>query len=362
MFAVIANYLREFVESVGNGWNRFWFVRRDPLALSVMRICVGLLALYAHLTYTPDLARFFGADGLLPMSAVEELRGSDRFGPTYLEFFTTRGELWGAHAAGAVVLLLFTAGVFTRVTSVLALVVVLSYVHRGPMLTSQFEPILTMFMCYLCLVPSGAYLSVDRRLALARDARRTAYERATHPLRTESVLANIATRLMQIHLSAIYFVMALAKLSGSDVWWTGTAMWWIVTKPESRAVDFTPLLHSHPYWVDAWTHAVILYELAFAILIWNRQLRPLILALGVPMWGLLALATGHFPFCLMMLVASLCFVSPSVMRLMLGGGSDRVSRAQPVDAEASSSVAPEKRGTSVHGRPHSSGATSILRK
>jgi hypothetical protein len=112
---------------------------------------------------TPDLVRFFGAGGWLPVETMTEIeRGGNAF--SYLNYLSSPAELWTAHILGFVALVLFTVGLLTRVTSILALIVVLAYVHRAPVLMSQVEPVLTMILFYLCLGPSGAYLSVDRLL------------------------------------------------------------------------------------------------------------------------------------------------------------------------------------------------------
>ena len=69
-----------------------------------------------------------------------------------------------------VVLALFTIGLWTRVTSVLALVVAISYVHRVPAALFGLDQINIMLTLYLAIGPSGQALSVDRWLARWRRA------------------------------------------------------------------------------------------------------------------------------------------------------------------------------------------------
>jgi hypothetical protein len=66
--------------------------------------------------------------------------------------------------------------------------------------------------------------------------------------------------------------------------------------------------------VNAWTHAIVLFELLSAVFIWNRLARPLLLALAIPMWLSLALISGLAPFALIMLTANLAFFSPHFLR------------------------------------------------
>ena len=105
-------------------------------------------------------------------------------------------------------------------------------------------------------------------------------------------------------------MMVLAKLR-VGMWWQGSAVWWMTGKPDTRLVDFTNL---PIYLLNAWTHAIVLFEGAFAALIWNRLARPLLLALSVVMWGSLCLVTGEVLFSLLMIVAGFAFVSPTWLR------------------------------------------------
>src|SRR4051794_40616731 len=134
MIKHVGDYLATLSERFGNGWNRFWFTPSDPFGLCLIRVLTGVLVLYWHLSYTPDLNRYFGADGWLPLATVESLENAGNVPdtlnqPSYLDFVSRPNELLAIHIVGAVILGLFTLGVLTRVTAVLALVVVLSYIH-----------------------------------------------------------------------------------------------------------------------------------------------------------------------------------------------------------------------------------------
>jgi hypothetical protein len=239
MFATMQEYFRTLVGRFGEGWNRFWFTPSDPFTLSVLRILTGLTALYVVGSYSFDLVRFFGPNGLLPVETVRQLTfGSWRF--SYLDYCTTPGALWAAHGVGLAILVCFTVGWLTRITSVLALVVTLSYFHRGPLLTSEMEPMLALLMVYLCLGPSGAYFSVDRWRLLRKMARTPGgkLQPTSPPL---SFAATVSIRLIQVHLTIACVMMVLGKLSGGvsaemgggNVWWNGTAVWWLLARTES---------------------------------------------------------------------------------------------------------------------------------
>jgi hypothetical protein len=331
----MANYFRILLERVGEGWNRFWFTPSDPAMLACVRVLTGLVAIYLHLTFTPDLVAFFGTDGLLSPELAAQL-GFDPAanaswagsGLSYLNYLHSPAELHLLHWLGLAALVLFTVGFLTRVTSVLALIVVLSYFHRGMVLTGEAEPVLAFLMFYLCLAPSGRWLSVDAWLA-SRKA-----PAAIEPP-AASWGATVATRLIQIHVAAVCLMMAAGMTMATVIgpmWWNGEAMWWLIAKPASPLVDFT-WLHDSILLVNLWTHVTFWYLVAFGLLIWRPLFRPLLLVIGVPVWGLLALVTGLVPFCGLMFIGGLAFIPGSVVRSrwpVSRGRGEVASAARPV--------------------------------
>lgn len=329
MIASITNYFSELSESTGTAWNRFWFNPRETWILAVIRLLVGLLATYSLIAYTPDLVYWFEGDGLLTVETVERYRDISRVSFSYLDYLPTAGELIGVHIVAIVVTLLFAMGLWTRVTSILALVVMLSYAHRAPMLVSEFEPILLMLMFYLCLAPCGATFSVDHWLALRRNNNAALNAGADQG----SVMATIATRLIQVHFAAVVLMMVLAKLRG-EVWWTGEALWWLAARSETRLVDVSGVLRSKELLYDSLTHLVVLFELLFPVLVWNRLARPLLLVCGAVVWISLGVLSGNLAFGIVLVVASLAYISPQAMRQLLG----RFEAATPASASTTATA------------------------
>ena len=102
--------------------------------------------------------------------------------------------------------------------------------------------------------------------------------------------------------------MGLSKLAG-QVWWEGAAVWVLISQVRSRPIDLT-FLREQRFVLEAWTHAIVAFELVFPVLVWKPLLRPLLSGLALVMWILLALLTGLAGFCLVMLVASAAFLPP----------------------------------------------------
>ena len=330
--AAVREYFGTLLDRFGEAWNRFWFEPSDPYTLSLIRVLTGIIALYTQLTLLPDATRFFAASGWLPIETIAELEAG-RSSPSYFNYLTSATEVRMAVVAGIIVLAMFTAGLFTRLMTAGSLLVMLSTVNRAPMLASQLEPVIIMVLFYLCFAPAGEYFSLDRWLKRRRAAQPGGPAMPLEPRR--SVGATIATRLLQVHLAMLYATMGLSKLFSPE-WWNGSGVWWLVMRPNSSLVDLSDLA-THPYLVNAWTHAIVAFELAFAVLIWNRLARPLLLGISAVMWLLTGMLIGNVPFALMMLAANLAFVPPETLRRALsafqGQTRQHTLAAEPLEAK-----------------------------
>jgi hypothetical protein len=339
---LIKEYFETLAERIGTNWNRFWYTPSDAYGVSFLRVLTGLMAMYFIASYTADLIRWFGPYGLLSVDTVKLLTGASLAvgadgtivaRESLFYYFDNPAILWVIHALSFLVVLMFTVGLFTRVTSILSFIAILSYIHRAPMLTGQFEPVLTMLILYLCIAPAGVYFSVDRLLRKRKEKASATLHREDES--TKYVTATISMRLIQLHVAGFYLMMGITKLAG-ETWWLGDAVWWLMAHNESRLVDFTFLGRWEAWPVfNLWTHAIVAFELLFGILIWNRLARPLLIGISVIMWTSLALITGLISFCAIMLAANFAFVSSDTLRAVFDSWMKRSE--QPVVAKTTTS-------------------------
>lgn len=298
-------------QQFGERWNRFWFDPLDPIHVAVLRSLVGCLAVYYLVTFTPDLVYWFGDGGVLSRETVAHLTGADQgwgFRASFLNLTTSPTVLWVFHGLSILVAILFTVGLLSRVMNVLTLLVVLSYIHRGPILTGPFEPILCFLLLYLCLAPTGRRLSFDGRFGWSRGA-------SDAP----SVSARVATRLIQVHLVAMYGLIVTNQLAG-EAWWNGEAVWWLAARSESRLADLTGLLAPSLFLINALTHAIVLIEIGFIVLVWPRLTRPYALAASCLLWLLIGVTSGLVSFAAAMLVGNAAFLSTATLRRLAARG------------------------------------------
>jgi hypothetical protein len=110
---------------------------------------------------------------------------------------------------------------------------------------------------------------------------------------------------MQVHVTLVYLTGGLNMLA-ADTWWRGTAAWDLVSLPESRMLDIT-FLFAFPagiYLLNIITHLILVYHLVFPILVWNRQLRRLLLDASWLLWCLIAVISGQWSYAALMATVS----------------------------------------------------------
>ena len=143
------------------------------------------------------------------------------------------------------------------------------------------------------------------------------------PLATVS--ANLALRLIQLHLVVIYGMAGLAKLQGPS-WWNGTAIWKTMATGEFVVLDFTALA-AWPLLINLVTHASLALELLYPVLVWVKIVRPLLLAGVVALHvGIAVMSPGLTEFALVMIAGNLAFVSGAWLRGLATGPSQPALR------------------------------------
>jgi hypothetical protein len=312
---ITASNNRSLLERFGSAWTAFWFTPSDPICLSALRIGVGLIALWWYWGFFANLNDWFGTGGLFPPEMLQNSRDSDgTYAWSILELASTPEVLKLIYGLGFVALLGMIAGIFTRVFTIASLIFVLSFVQASRAMARPVDDILAMLMFYLCIAPSGACFSLDACWRARREGSAGLAEMS--PSGQLYTTATLATRMLQVHLAIIYATMAIRQLQ-FEAWWQGSAVWWMMARSESRLVDFTPLSRmgiAFVYIVNFLTHFIVVYEIAFATLIWNRAVRPFLLVLGVFVWLGIMLVNGSPTFCLLMLLANLAFVPTETLR------------------------------------------------
>ena len=299
--------VRRSVDQMVAAWHRFWFDPLDPLMLSLIRLLTGWMLFYNLMIWSLRLETFFGRNGVQPLETVKRLYESRYVFSFWL--WIDDQYLWLVHISCMVVAALFCMGAATRVTSILAFLITISYSQRVPVANFGFDQILGMMCLYLALSPCGAAISVDRLIRKWWHDRK-GVALVDVPARFAS--ARMASRLIQLHLCAIYFWAGFSKLKG-PTWWTGEAMWNVIANQEYQTIDLTWMAWTPwlPYLI---AHITIVWEAFFIVLVWNRRLRPFVLVMGTAMHFGIGAFMGMWTFGLIMTFAYLSFADPEIWR------------------------------------------------
>jgi hypothetical protein len=295
-----------------DGWDRFWFTPAAPHTLAMIRIFTGAMLFYTHLVLALDLLAFLGRDAWI--TADVSRQAGSRFAWSYLWYVESPTALWMLHLAALLVFALLTLGLFTRVVSVLAWLITIAYCHRLQGALFGLDQINAMLAMYLMVGPSGAVYSLDRW----RAARRQRQPRADQGRAGESaevfprVSANVAIRLIQLHMCIIYLFGGIGKMRG-ELWWDGSAFWYSIANLEYQSLDVTWLV-GYPLLIALLTHITVFWETFYCFLVWPRLTRPLTLFLAVCVHGGIALCLGMVTFGTAMLIGNFAFVSPDTVR------------------------------------------------
>jgi hypothetical protein len=301
-------------------WNRFWFRPTDPSTLSLIRVLAGAMLFYTHLVWSYDLQAFFGPDGWLPLDLMSEVHEGRPFAWSLFNYISSPALLWTVHILALLVFFCLMIGLFSRTAAVLAYLLAVSYAQRvTPGAYFGLDKINCLLAMYLMLGPCGARYSLDRLWRMRR-GKGTQVE--------PSVSANVAVRLLQLHMCIIYFFSGLGKLQGMS-WWDGEAVWMSVANLEYQSLDLTWMANS--WWgvrlYNLLTHATVFWELTYCFLIWNRFARPWILALAIAVHGGIAIALGMATFGLVMLIGNLAFIAPATVQRVIDPVARRISLA-----------------------------------
>ena len=252
-----------------------------------------------------------------------------------------------AHAGILIIMLLFTLGFCTRVTSVLTWLAALSYIQRSQITLFGMDTMMNILLFYLMLSPCGAALSIDRWLVRRRQAQSAGSLLLDRP--ESLVSANLGLRLMQVHFCFIYMAAGLSKLMGGT-WWNGTAVW------GTLIIEFTPMrfafyaeslrwLCKHRWlWetvMTAGTFYTLILEIGFPFLVWRPRFRGWMIMGSVLLHTGIAITMGLIGFGLFMLTLVMAFLPARIVHEMLEQLA-RSRRNQAVSASKPHRLAPTR--------------------
>lgn len=280
---------RNWGREIWADFDRFWFGAGSATTLGVFRILMGLANLGALILLLPFLEAWYSEAGFTPLAVTDRSRGPisqdfvffgvhahlpfqvpflDVFaGMTYSPLFLT------FYAITMLAAILTTLGLWTRVSSIVLAVGVVSLQHRNELVLHGGDTVVRLGAIYMAIAPSGKACSLDRLIGLWKGR-----------LRPGPALISVwPQRIIQYNLALIYFTTWWVKLDGT-MWRDGTAAW------------YPPRLHEFvrfwipPFMLSTWmtpvlTYATVAVELALGTIVFWRPARSWVLGAGLLLHG-----------------------------------------------------------------------------
>jgi hypothetical protein len=258
--------------------NQFWFGYGNPLTIGIFRALCGAIIFANFLMLVPFVNDFYGSSGLIPADAGARFLngqiqltkdGSLSIERINLLYGITNDTIIQLFFAFTLALsLLVTIGLFTRVSTILLAVAIVSLHHRNPIILHGGDTAMRICALYLAIAPSGAAFSLDRLLRLKKNKEREVQLVSLWP-----------QRLIQYNLALIYFSTVWSKWFGT-LWKTGAATWYPSRLNEFKRFPVPDFINQFPM-VRISTYGTLAVEFALATLIWFRPLRKWVLLCGI---------------------------------------------------------------------------------
>ncbi len=256
------------VRTLAAAWNRFFFAPQSPLPIGLFRILYGCLVIANLILLYPDWLSWFGTRGLVSLSTMTALEPGRR-----LNLFSVlpADDHWilGLFWVFLVTAVLLALGLFTRISSIVVFLCLASIDQRNLYILHGGDTFMRVAGFFLMFAPAGAALSLDR-LIRVRKGKESAEIRPRPPW---------AQRMIQFELALLYFVTFCWKASGA-AWVNGTALFYVTHLDELRRFPIPDFLQNAVLLKIA-TWLTLAIEFSLGVLIWFKELRYPILALGL---------------------------------------------------------------------------------
>ncbi|MFO0614992.1 MAG: HTTM domain-containing protein [Polyangiaceae bacterium] len=231
---------------------------------ALFRIAFGLLALWTSIGVWLNLERYYGPDGLVPWDMVK--------GDPYVEKISlfalapdSQAMLAGHAVAFTLASVLFTVGLFPRVSAIVISYVNVSLQYRNPFILNSGDRL------FQIVAAVAAFMPLARRWSVTSYVRRLR-GKGDGPLGTD-----FGARLIQLEIAYVYLSSFIAKISNTR-WRTGIALRDVLSSPVFA--EWPAYLSTFPI-VGFLTYMTLVFELGFPLLIWFKKPRPWLILWGI---------------------------------------------------------------------------------
>lgn len=258
-------------------WTNFWFLPRQATALHIIRILFGILLLCWLAPFAGYLNDFFSLEGWFDRAAFTEggqMIDNQSWSLLYLvahDSTLLSAFFWLSIA----VIACFTLGFFTRITSVLTWLIVISFT-ANPLIEVDTDVFFRIIAFYLMI----GYLLLDITRQDLPDSVR-AFSPWNHWIgsmltsteQNKSAAVTVALRLLQVHFALAMVIMGLHKLQMAE-WWGGVSFWYPLHRPSQTSLESINEMRnqgpiSYLFWMSLAAYAVLAWQIFFPTFAWR---------------------------------------------------------------------------------------------
>jgi vitamin K-dependent gamma-carboxylase-like protein len=249
-------------------WNGFFFAEQSPTPLALFRIAYGTVVIATLFLLHADWIAWYGPNAWVRLSTIGAMEPGPR-----LNLFTIIPQsdswvriLFWVFLVSAVCL---TIGLLTRVNSIIVFACLASIQQRNLLILHGGDTFLRVTGFFLMFAPAGAALSLDRLVRIWR-GKEGVEIRPRRPW---------AQRMIQFELALLYFAGFCSKIEGGS-WVQGTALYYVYHLDELQRFPI-PSWFFHPVILRLGTWFALALEFSMGVLIWIKELRYPLLAVGI---------------------------------------------------------------------------------
>jgi hypothetical protein len=192
--------------------------------------------------------------------------------------------------------LFLLTGFYSRIAAIVAWFLFLCVAKSGTLFSYGVDNLTIIGLFYLMIAPApqGFSLGMTRKHRAAVSPERYGFHR----------------RVLQLHLSIIYFFAGISKALALE-WWNGVSAWKALTRPPFDLIPPDLLIRFAPLLPIAGI-VVLLIETCYPVFIWSQRTRPFWLGAILLMHSFIGLTMGLYLFALIMIVLNLAAFGPGL--------------------------------------------------
>ena len=266
------------MESIKSLYN-FWFKEGSPVTLGVFRAIMAGLIFINFCMISVYFSDWFSEHGYLPSWAAATFLDKDvhllanghlRLPRIDIIYGVTDYRFLLLFNAVMIVSALFTClGLFTRASSIILAICVVSFGQRDSAVLHGGDTVMRICAIYMALAPSGAAFSLDRYFAV----------KAGKAPPTPPLVSLWPQRLIAYNCALVYFATTWAKWFGG-LWKSGAATWYPARLHEFDRFPVPSFMNHFPM-VMVTTYGTLAVEFALGTLVWFKALRKWVLLSGI---------------------------------------------------------------------------------